>query len=367
MLWVLSRNFKLKSPLQQRVHGVKHQPNKEKQPITLREAARFWEPRRLIYNVVLTGVVLLWLLLTWPHFRPSLTLGSLEAMIVLGLAANLCYSAAYVAEVFVQLLVSPARWRRFRQTLFGIGMLFGILVENYWIVDEIYPYATQPPPALFLGVIVMPSATFAGNMNFPAPMAVLGFLAAAAGLVVGVAAALIFWFARKPKLARLIAAAVGAGAVLYLALLIGFSAASRTTTLSRGQEKYFCEIDCHLAYSIANVKAQPDGRYIITLRTRFDEKTTSPNRPKDAPLTPSPREVRLIDSEGREYAPQSTAGTPLLTPIKPADSFTTQLEFSIPKDASGLRLLINTAPGWPDHLVIGDENSWLHKKTYFAL
>jgi hypothetical protein len=32
-----------------------------------------------------------------------------------------------------------------------------------------------------------------------------------------------------------------------------------------------------------------------------------------------------------------------------------------------LRLLINTIPRWPDRLVIGDENSWLHKKTYFAL
>ena len=51
-------------------------------------AARFWEFRRLIYNAILTIVVLLWVALTWPHFRPALTLGSLEAFIVLGLAAN---------------------------------------------------------------------------------------------------------------------------------------------------------------------------------------------------------------------------------------------------------------------------------------
>ena len=346
---------------------MKPQASNETESITLRDVARFWEPRRIVYNVVLTAIVLLWVLLTWPHFRPSLTLVSLEAMIVLGLAANLCYSAAYLADIFVQLLISPEHWRRFRQTLFGVGTLFAILVENYWIADEIYPYATQPPPALLAGVNSMPSATFASNMNFPAPIAVLGFLAAAAGLVVGLAATLIFWFARKPKVARLIAATIGAGAVLYAALLIGFSAASRTTTLARGQEKYFCEIDCHIAYSITDVKAQPDGRYVITLRTRFDEKTTSPNRPKDAPLMPSPREIRLIDTAGREYAPKSAEGTPLLTPIKPADSYTTQLEFSVPKDANGLRLLINTTPSWPDHLVIGDENSWLHKKTYFAL
>lgn len=332
-----------------------------------RDAALFWEPRRLVYNAILATIVFLWLVLTWPHFRPSLTLGSLEATVVLGLAANLCYSAAYLAEIFIQALISSVHWRRFRWTLFVLGTLLAILIENYWIADEIYPYANQPPPDLFAGVIAMPSATFASNMNFPAPLAVLGFLGAAIGLVVGIAAAFIFWFARKAKVARITASIVGVGLALYLALLIGFSAASHATTLARGQEKYFCEIDCHLAYSVVDAKAQPDGHYVITLRTRFDEKTTSPDRPKDAPLTPSPREVRLIDSAGREYVPTVTEGTPLLTPLTPASSYTTQLQFAIRKDATGLRLLLNTTPAWPDHLVIGDENSWLHKKTYFAL
>jgi hypothetical protein len=160
---------------------------------------------------------------------------------------------------------------------------------------------------------------------------------------------------------------IAAGAIVYFALLFGFSAGSRETVLAHGQEKYFCEIDCHLAYSVVDVKTQPAGRYVITLRTRFDETTTSPSRPKDATLTPSPREVRLLDSAGHEYAPVTSAGTPLLTPLKPADSYTTQLEFNLPQDAIGLRLLIKTAPQWPNHVVIGDENSWLHKKTYFAL
>ncbi len=211
------------------------------------------------------------------------------------------------------------------------------------------------------------NAHLASNMNFPAPLAVLGFLAAIGGLFLALASALVFWFARKPKFARIAALAIAAGAVVYCALLFGFSAGSHETLLAHGQEKYFCEIDCHLAYSVLEVKPQPDGRFVVTLRTRFDETTTSPNRPKDAPLTPSPRDVRLIDSAGREYAPASTAGTPLLTPLKPADSYTTQLEFNLPQDATGLRLLIHTTPQWPDRLVIGDENSFLHKKTYFAL
>jgi len=330
-------------------------------------AACFWERGRLLYNAILTVIVLLWVVLTWPHFRPVVTPLSLEFLAVFALLANLCYSAAYLAEIFMQLLLPSPYWRRFRQVLFVLGTLFAILLENYWIVDEIYPYVEQGPPNLFAAITTTGTATFASNMNFPAPLAVLGFLAACGGLFAAVAAAVIFWFARKPKFARITAIVVAAGAAVYFALLVGFSAASHETALARGHEKYFCEIDCHLAYSVVDAQLQPNGRLVVTLRTRFDETTTSPNRPKDAPLTPSPREVRLVDRTGRGYAPGSTAGTPLVTPLKPAESYTTQLEFAIPADATGLRLLINTAPQWPDHVVIGDENSWLHKKTYFAL
>ena len=343
--------------------------NSETNPATPsppREAARFWERGRILYNAILTVVVLLWFVLTWPHFRLALTLGSFEAFLVLGLLANLCYSAAYLAEFFIQLLAPGVSRRRARIALFVLGTLFALVLENYWIADEIYPYANNPPPNLFAGATTMPSA-FASNMNFPAPLAVVGFLAAIGGFFLALASVLIFWFARKPKFARISAITTAVCAVVYFALLFGFSAGSRETVLAHGQEKYFCEIDCHLAYSVLDAKTQPDGHLVITLRTRFDETTTSPNRPKDAPLTPSPREVRLIDSAGRTYAPVASAGTPLLTPLKPAESYTTQLEFNLPKDATGLRLLINTIPQWPDHVVIGDENSWLHKKTYFAL
>ena len=300
--------------------------------------------------------------------RPALTLGSLEAFIVLGLAANFCYCAAYVAEFFTQALMPNKSWRFIRQTLFVLGTLFALVLENYSIADEIYPYADHPPASLFGGTDSMSRRPHRHQHEFPRP-------------------------ARHPRIPRrrrrplsrgrvdpdlLVRAQTeirphrrrrhrSSGGGLLRSPLRIFSAGSRETVLAHGQEKYFCEIDCHLAYSVVDAKPQPDGHLVITLRTRFDETTTSPNRPKDAPLTPSPREVRLVDSTGHEYAPVATTGTPLLTPLKPADSYTTQLEFNIPKESSGLRLLINTTPQWPDKLVIGDENSWLHKKTYLSL
>src|ERR1022692_4712286 len=92
------------------------------------------------------------------------------------------------------------------------------------------------------------------NMNFPAPLAVMAFLAAAAGLFLALASAAIAWFARKTKLARAFLLGVFAGAAVYAGLLFGFSLASRPHVLMRTQEKYFCEIDCHLAYSLLEVK-----------------------------------------------------------------------------------------------------------------
>jgi hypothetical protein len=333
----------------------------------LREATRFWELGRLWYTAILFAIVLLWVVLTWPHFRPALNRGDFGRMTILGLLANLCYCAAYVAEFFIERALPAKFWRRARYAVWIAGMLLAIGVTNYWIADEIYPDVSGA--SSFSGAMTRTGGQ-GSNMNFPAPIAVVGFLAACGGVFVAAAAMLIFWFARKPKVARGAGTAVGIGGVLYFGLLLGFSATSHDRALALGQEKYFCEIDCHLAYAVVDVKTQLRGdsnHYLVTLRTRFDETTISPQRPKDAPLTPSPREVRVIDSSGRAYEAVSTAGAPLITPLRPGDSYNTEMEFRIPKDAGRLRLLIQTIPAWPDRVLIGDENSWLHKKTYFAL
>jgi hypothetical protein len=207
------------------------------------------------------------------------------------------------------------------------------------------------------------------NMNFPAPIAVLGFLAAVAGLALCSLAAVVFAMLHKIKWTRWVGGLVAAGAVVYFGLLFGFSLGSREVTLAPGQEKYFCEIDCHLAYSLQTSREEmQDGqrRLLLTLRTRFDQTTTAPWRPKDAPLTPNAREVRLVDSRGRSYAPDVMSGTPLTRSLVPAQSYETELIFRLPADASGLRLLITTS-GWDERLLIGEENSLGHKKTYLAV
>jgi hypothetical protein len=69
------------------------------------------------------------------------------------------------------------------------------------------------------------------------------------------------------------------------------------------------------------------------------------------------------------YTTGSVEWTGVAPALRPSDSYTTELSFEVPPTtpANSPRLLITTTPVWIDRIVIGDENSLLHHKTYFAL
>ncbi|MBA3804910.1 MAG: hypothetical protein H0X14_04265 [Acidobacteria bacterium] len=225
------------------------------------------------------------------------------------------------------------------------------------------------------------------NVNLEAALGVMAFLGGCFALLV---AGLIFIHALtrgKGKRARLISLAAALGVAIYLGLVLAFSFASDEKRLASGEEKYFCEIDCHLAYSVIDLRKtkafgvapnQLTARgiyYLVTIKTRFDEKTISRGR-GDAPLTPNSRTVTVRDEQGREYSPSlegqrvlelsKEGGTPLNTPLRPGESYTTTLIFDLPTDISNPVLLLNEGE-WMTHLIIGHENSPLHKKTMFLL
>lgn len=107
----------------------------------LRNALRYWERRRIFYNVALTGVVMVWIARTWPHFRPAFNLQSLLLLTVLALAANACYCAAYLVDIPAQAWsFTAAWWQRGRMGLWLVGTLLAAVLANYWIADEIYPF-----------------------------------------------------------------------------------------------------------------------------------------------------------------------------------------------------------------------------------
>ncbi|HET6929129.1 MAG TPA: hypothetical protein VFI45_02315 [Candidatus Acidoferrum sp.] len=106
----------------------------------LADSLRYWEFRRLFYNLVLLAVVAAWVAATWPHFRPMIDLHSLLLLAILALLANAFYCAAYIVDIPLQFSAVDQLWRRRRWILWLAGMLLAVLMANYWIADEIYPF-----------------------------------------------------------------------------------------------------------------------------------------------------------------------------------------------------------------------------------
>ena len=107
------------------------------------DAFRYWEIRRIGYNVVLSLIAAGWIVFTWPHFRPAFRWDAGLKVLVLAGFANLCYCAAYPVDLAAQRLASPEIWRRRRWMLWCAGTFFAALLEYYWIADEIYPDVTS--------------------------------------------------------------------------------------------------------------------------------------------------------------------------------------------------------------------------------
>jgi len=215
------------------------------------------------------------------------------------------------------------------------------------------------------------------NVTLAAPVGALALVGT--GFVFFVAAIFLIQslIVRKQRRAKMVFLMMLAVCGLYLAAILTFSLSSHEKVLARGEEKHFCEIDCHLAYSIANVRQAKTlrdaptqlsarGMYtVVTIKTRFDETTIAPWR-GNALLYPNSRALTLIDESGNRFGPSSQSGTPLTTPLRPGESYTTDVTFDLPSDARPAALLMNEGD-WLTRVIIGHENSPLHRKTSFQI
>jgi hypothetical protein len=170
----------------------------------------------------------------------------------------------------------------------------------------------------------------------------------------------------------------------YSLFLLGAGVVTSDKTLPEGNWKYFCEPDCHIAYSISSVEtaaalgtesnlAQANGEYVVVrLKTWFDEHSIAKFR-GNAPLTPVPRLASLMDQEGRRYYPTqlkpgilTDASAPLMQALRPGESYLTTLTFDVPKGSHDLRFLI-TDDDPVSVITIDHENSPFHGKIYLGL
>ena len=170
----------------------------------------------------------------------------------------------------------------------------------------------------------------------------------------------------------------------YSLFLLGAGIVTTDKTLPEGSWKYFCEPDCHIAYSISSVQTaavlgtesnlvQANGEYmVVRLKTWFDEHSIAKFR-GNGPLTPIPRLVSLIDAENKRYYPTqlkpgilAETSTPLVQALRPGESYLTTLVFDVPKEARDLRLLI-TDDDPISVVTIDHENSPFHGKIFLSL
>ncbi|MEO8633684.1 MAG: hypothetical protein ABI587_00265 [Gemmatimonadales bacterium] len=150
--------------------------------------------------------------------------------------------------------------------------------------------------------------------------------------------ALTLWarFRGRKALERHAILGAGAGVGVYGIALLGAGLSSQPKVLPVAAEKYFCELDCHLAYRVVMVRplSGGEGRWEFLLQTRFDETTISARRSRVDPTWPAPRRVTVIGSDGESYPLEASAdaqGSRALTePLAPGAHYITRLEGELP-------------------------------------
>ncbi len=194
-------------------------------------------------------------------------------------------------------------------------------------------------------------------------------------------AAILLTFSLYTKTIWLRKFVLGAAAiwlVFYATTLLGVSLASREKTLELNQAKEFCGfyIDCHLHAAVSNVrktkqigdKTANEEFYVVSVKVFSDARR--------ATLGLLTVEAKVIDGQNNEYGRDIQAEANLGEQpsfekrISPAESFEKEIVFDLPTDAENPRLDIREGYGI-DHaieaILIGDEDSFLHKRNYFSL
>ena len=95
------------------------------------DAIKFWEPWRLLYNLTLAAIVIIYFAVGLPLSRSALTVDFCLGLFLLAVVANVAYCAAYVVDVFAQASGFREAWRRYRKVLFVVGTLFAAIITRF--------------------------------------------------------------------------------------------------------------------------------------------------------------------------------------------------------------------------------------------
>ena len=95
------------------------------------EAIRYWEPRRVVYNLVLVAVVVAYFVAGYPVSKQNLTTDSILVLFLLAVVAKVAYCAAYLVDIFAQMSGFRELWRSARWILFAVGLSFAAILTRF--------------------------------------------------------------------------------------------------------------------------------------------------------------------------------------------------------------------------------------------
>lgn len=187
-------------------------------------------------------------------------------------------------------------------------------------------------------------------------LGVLGLIAAALLLILGLGVT-VFALARGDRaLARRAGLATAAFTALYL---LGAEISARVApsrVLPIGQEISFCGFDCHLHVSIVAVETDED-RIGMVVRARSDAEA--------ALESPRNLQFRLVGADGSVLVPWQEGAT-FMEPLGPGESAVDTVGFVAPFAGTPYSLRV-LRRGLPGALLLGPANSRAAGKTRLAL
>ena len=96
------------------------------------DALRYWEPRRLLYNGLLAGIVVVLFSLNWPVSRQDLGFNNVLGLFLLAVLSNVAYCAAYPVDLFLQISHFREQRRFWRTGVLTVGFAFAAVLTYFF-------------------------------------------------------------------------------------------------------------------------------------------------------------------------------------------------------------------------------------------
>ena len=156
---------------------------------------------------------------------------------------------------------------------------------------------------------------------------------------------------RSVSTGSFISAAIVAGA--YAMALLTFSLTSRDRTIELGQPKCFDD------WCVTVTRADHDDTgAVVEVKVK--------SQARRAHMRPDHPRIEVLDLRGRVFTPLSADGPPLNKQLAPGEEFTASFQFKVAGDLLHPVVLVSEG-GWLTRLIIGDENSFCHRKIVTPL